>query len=415
MEARRPAPAGETGPGAVDSSPERLAGAEQWVVRLKRPLFDLALALLVMVFGLFGTAPAGADQPGVVPPDGRTYALVVVAALALAGRRRWPFATLAVATGAISVYLVLGHAYGPILFSLFIAVYTVAAYRPFRSAAVAAGAALAAVLVHTFVSAGVTPGLTGVVPNAAFIVVPFAVGVTIRVNREAIARNRAERSRKVADEERLRIAQEVHDVVGHGLAAINMQAEIALHLLPKRPEQAETALTAISRTSREALDELRVTLAVVRRGDDRQPTPGLGQLEQLRDRLAGAGLPVTVEVTGEPRDLPIAVDLAGYRVVQESLTNVLRHAGSATATVRIGYAPTEVTVEVTDTGPRPGATGSRPGPAPRRGPGGAPATDGHGLAGMRERVAALGGDFTAGPRPEGGFRVYARLPTEPQS
>ncbi|WP_233513502.1 sensor histidine kinase [Micromonospora craterilacus] len=383
------------------------------MVRLRGPLFDLGLALLIGLFGLFGTAPAGADQPGVVPPDGRAYTLVVVAALALAGRRRWPLATLAVSAGATSAFLVLGHAYGPILFSLFISVYTVAAYRPVRSAAIAAGAALVAVLVHDFVSAGTTPGLAGVVPGAAWVVVPFAVGVTVRVNREATARNRAEQSRKLADEERLRIAQEVHDVVGHGLAAIYMQAEIALHLLPKRPEQAETALTAISRTSREALDELRVTLAVVRRGDDRAPTPGLGQLDQLRDRLAGAGLPVTVEVTGEPRDLPTAVDLAGYRVAQESLTNVLRHAGSATATVRIGYTPTEVTVEVTDTGPRPGAAGARPGPVSR--PGGAPATDGHGLAGMRERVAALGGEFAAGPRPEGGFRVYARLPVEPLS
>ncbi|MEV6811604.1 sensor histidine kinase [Micromonospora sp. NPDC051296] len=382
-------------------------------MRLRSPLFDLGLALLMVLFGLFGTAPAGADQPGTVPPDGRAYALVVTAALALAARRRWPLATLAVTAGATSAFLVLGHAPGPILISLFIAVYTVAAYRPVRPAAVAAGAALVAVLTHVFVSAGTTAGLAGVGPGAAWVVVPFAVGVTVRVNREATARNRAEQSRKLADEERLRIAQEVHDVVGHGLAAIYMQAEIALHLLPRRPEQAETALTAISRTSREALDELRVTLAVVRRGDDRRPTPGLGQLDQLRDRLAGAGLPVTVEVTGEPRDLPTAVDLAGYRVAQESLTNVLRHAGSATATVRIGYAPTEVTVEVTDTGPRPGAAGARPGPVSR--PGGAPATDGHGLAGMRERVAALGGEFAAGPRPEGGFRVYARLPVEARS
>jgi signal transduction histidine kinase len=178
-----------------------------------------------------------------------------------------------------------------------------------------------------------------------------------------------------------------------------MQAEIALHLLARKPEQAEAALTAISRTSKEALDELRVTLTVVRRdeaADDRAPAPGLAQLPQLRDRLAGAGVPVTVEVTGEPRALPVAVDLAAYRVVQESLTNVLRHAGPATATVRLRHTRTGVAIEVTDTGR---------GPAP--GPG-----VGYGLAGMRERVTALGGTFTAGPAPGGGFRVSATLPVE---
>jgi signal transduction histidine kinase len=393
MEIRRPAAAGRVaGPAA---------GVEPWVVRRKSLLIDLALALGVLVIGLLGTGPAGADRPGSVPADARAYALVVVSALALVGRRRWPRATLAVSAVATSAYLVLGHAYGPILISFFIAVYSVAAYLPVRPAATAAIAALAVLLVHVFVSAASPLGLVGAVPGAAWVVVPFAVGVTVRLNREAAARNRAEQTRRRADEERLRIAQEVHDVVGHGLAAINMQAEIALHLLPKRPEQAETALSAISRTSREALDELRVTLAVVRRGDDRRPAPGLGQLNQLRDRLAGAGLPVTVEVTGAPRDLPAAVDLAGYRVVQESLTNVLRHAGPTTAAVRVDYGPTEVAVEVTDTG-----LGSSGTPAPR---------DGHGLAGMRERVTALGGEFVAGPRPEGGFRVYARIPAEPRS
>ena len=145
-------------------------------------------------------------------------------------------------------------------------------------------------------------------------------------------------------------------MVGHGLAAIHMQAEIALHLLARKPEQAEAALTAISRTSKEALDELRVTLTVVRRdeaADERAPTPGLAQLPLLRDRLAGAGVPVTVEVSGAARTLPVAVDLAAYRVAQESLTNVLRHAGPATATVRVRYAPTEVTVTVIDTGRGP--------------------------------------------------------------
>ncbi|PWR14316.1 two-component sensor histidine kinase [Micromonospora sicca] len=361
-------------------------------------LFDALVALALLAIGLVGTGPAGANEG--ISTGRATYPLVVVAALALAVRRRWPLATLAVVTAASTAYLVLGYPYGPILLSFFVAVYTVAAYLPPRTAAVAGGAALVALLAHVVVGVR-SPGLVGAMPVAAWVVVPFAVGTTVRLGRESAARGRVDEARRLADAERLRVAREVHDVVGHGLAAIHMQAEIALHLLAKKPEQAEAALTAISRTSKEALDELRVTLTVVRRdeaADERSPAPGLAQLPQLRERLAGAGVPVTVEVDGESRQLPVAVDLAAYRVVQESLTNVLRHAGPATATVRLRYAPGEFAVEVTDTGR-----------GPLRGAG--PVT-GYGLAGMRERVTALGGSFTAGPAPGGGFRVYATLPAE---
>jgi len=235
------------------------------------------------------------------------------------------------------------------------------------------------------------------VPVAAWVIVPFSVGFTLRLRHETAARARAEMIRQSVDDERFRVAQEVHDIVGHGLAAIHLQAEIALHVLPKQPAQAETALAAISRTSKEALDELRATLDVVRQGDGAvpdPPAPGLARLDDLVARMSGTGVPVTVTVEGPPRDLPPGVDLAAYRIVQEALTNVLRHAESATATVRLAYAPAEVTVEVTDTG---------------RGPNGAMA-GGSGIAGMRERVGALGGVFEAGPRVGGGFRVYARLP-----
>ncbi|MFE9956954.1 sensor histidine kinase [Micromonospora sp. NPDC005299] len=366
-----------------------------------RRLLDGLVALALLVIGLAGTAPAGLNQGVEAGPA--AYPLVVVAALAVAVRRRWPLATLAVVTAASTAYLVLGYPYGPILLSFFVAVYTVAAYRPARLAASAAGVALLVLLTHVFVGVR-PPGLVGLMPAAAWVVVPFAVGVTVRLGRENAARSRTDEARRLADAERLRVAREVHDVVGHGLAAIHMQAEIALHLLAKRPEQGETALRAISRTSKEALDELRVTLTVVRRDEadaQRAPAPGLDQVPQLRDRLTGAGVPVTVTVDGEPRRLPVAVDLAAYRVVQESLTNVLRHAGQATAAVRLRYSPAGVAVEVTDTG-RGAATG----------PG---AGGGFGLAGMRERVTALGGAFSAGPVAGGGFRVYATLPVEETS
>lgn len=366
-------------------------------------LADAALAVALFALTVPVTTVIGKFQPGVVPADGWCYLLIAISTLSLAVRRRWPIGTLTACTLATSAYLVLDYPYGPMLLSYLIAVYTVAAYLPIRWAAISGAVSLVVVLAHTIVSVRLAPeGWAGVLPGSAWLVVPFALGATVRSTREAAARTRVEQARRLADEERLRIAQEVHDVVGHGLAAINMQAEIALHLLPKRPEQAETALTAISRTSREALDELRVTLSVVRRdgATERAPAPGLDQVAALTGRLHGTGLPVTLTVTGAQRTLPVAVDLAAYRVVQEALTNVLRHAGVATATVRIDYLPDAVTVEVLDSG--------------RGGPEAAAPGAGHGLTGMRERVGALGGAMTAGPRPEGGFRVFVRLPAEPR-
>ncbi|MET7963591.1 sensor histidine kinase [Micromonospora zamorensis] len=385
-----------------------MRGSGRW--RWPEVAADAALALVLLGFGLLATGLAGDNQPGSRPVDAASRVLIAVAALALLFRRRAPIATLAVVTVATSTYLVFGYPYGPILVAFLIAVYTVAVRLPVRPAALAVGGAFVLLLAHVFWSRGPAPGWAGVLPASAWVVVPFAVGVVVRVNRETAARSRAEaardraeQARRQADEERLRIAQEVHDVVGHGLAAISMQAEIALHLLPKRPEQAETALTAISRTSREALDELRVTLGAVRQGAERGPVPGLARLPALRDRLAGAGLAVDLRVTGDARDLPAALDLSAYRVVQEALTNVLRHAGVANAEVRVDYRADEVTVEVTDEG-----TGVR-----RDGTDPVDDESGHGLAGMRERVAALGGRLSAGPRAGGGFRVYARLPVGP--
>ncbi|MER7083505.1 sensor histidine kinase, partial [Saccharopolyspora kobensis] len=224
------------------------------------------------------------------------------------------------------------------------------------------------------------------------VAVPFAIGSVLRVQREAAERNRAEQLRQRVDDERLRIAQEVHDVVGHGLAAIKMQADVALHVLAKKPEQAEVALEAISRTSSDALDELRATLAVVRRSDVR--TPGLARLDDLLQRMREAGLAVELSTAGQPRQLPPVVDLTGYRILQESLTNVLRHTSDKRAEVSVEYAEDAVVLTITN---------------PLSGPGGG--GGGLGLPGMRQRVASLGGEFTAGPTADRRFTVHARLPT----
>jgi signal transduction histidine kinase len=358
-------------------------------------LTDGLLALVLLPVGLAGTAPAGRNQ-GIPSISGWAYALVVTAAVVIAARRLLPATVLAVTTVAVSLYLLGGYPFGPILLSLAVAVYTVAAHRPLGQAAIAAACALGLLITAGLIGDGL--GMEAVAPQVAWVAGPLAIGVTVRVGREQVLQNRRDEARRQADAERLRVAQEVHDVVGHGLAAIMMQADIALHVLPKQPKQAEAALTAISRTSRESLDELRATLGAVRRGDDpddRSPAPGLARLDELVDRTRAVGVPVAVDVAGPLTSLPAAVDLAAYRIVQESLTNVLRHAGTATASVRLALTDDDLTVSISDTG--------RGGP-PR------PARDGHGLAGMKERVSALGGSLTAGPRPEGGFAVTATLP-----
>jgi signal transduction histidine kinase len=355
--------------------------------------FDTLLAGALLVLCLAVSRLAGARQPGTAAVDAMAYALVTVAVLALVGRRRWPVATMIVTVVAVSAYLLAGYPYGPVMISVVIAAYTLAAELPLRRAAPVAAAAIAVLLVHLLTG---SRDWTGLLPGASLIAVPFAVGATARLGREQAARAREDRIRDAAYDTRLQVAQEVHDVVGHGLAAINMQAEIALHVLPKRPEQAEEALTAIARTSKEALDELRATLAVVRSDPSAPRTPGAGldQLDALVERLGGTGVPIHVHVTGPRRDLPATVDLAAYRVVQESLTNVLRHAGKASATVRVTYRSDGVAVEVADDG---------------RGPA-TPVTPGNGIPGMRTRVEAVGGTFTAGPGAGGGFRVRADLP-----
>jgi signal transduction histidine kinase len=241
-------------------------------------------------------------------------------------------------------------------------------------------------------------GLFGFIDVSAWVIVPFSMGFALRLRRETAVRARAEAIRQSVDGERLRVAQEVHDIVGHGLAAIKMQADVALHVLARKPDQAEVALEAISRTSSQALDELRATLAVVRQtGTDaeRSPVPSLSRLGELRRRMAEAGVRVELETFGEPlAALPVQVDLTGYRIIQESLTNVLRHSGAGQATVSIRHLAGSVHITVSSP-----LTGYPTGEG------------GFGIPGMRERVLALGGEFTAGPSPHHSFDVRARLPT----
>lgn len=364
------------------------------VMRLR--YLDIVLAVAIAVLAAGVTAVSDGFNAVDREVDAFGIALSAAAGLALLGRRRHPLATLAVVTALCTTYLLFGYPYGPILFAYFVAVYTAARYLPWHRSVPAALAALVVLLTHLFTNAAAFAGLVGLIPGSAWAIVPFAIGTTVRVHREAVERERAEEVRRHAYDERLRVAQEVHDVVGHGLAAIKMQADIALHLLASKPEQAETALVAISRTSTEALDEVRSTLAVVRRDEDsRTPAPSLARLDELRQRMTESGMRVDLTTTGASRKLPVAADLAGYRVVQESLTNVLRHGGSKSATIRIDYRSDAVEIAVAN-------------------PASAVATrsDGFGIPGMRHRVTSLGGTFSAGLTDDGRFEVRARIPLE---
>src|SRR5215469_1825467 len=223
---------------------------------------------------------------------------------------------------------------------------------------------------------------------------------------EEAERTRDEVVRRKAVEERLRIARELHDSLTHSISVIQVQAGVAAHLARKRGEEVPAALAAIQEASADASRELRATLGVLRASDD-SDCSGLRQLEALIARARAAGLPVTVTIAGTERQLTPDVDQAAYRIVQEALTNVTRHAGQACATVHLQYGPGLLTVQVDDDGTGAGGgPGSAPGPQP---------TSGMGLIGMRERVSALGGKLDAGPRAGGGFRVWAELPARAAS
>jgi signal transduction histidine kinase len=209
--------------------------------------------------------------------------------------------------------------------------------------------------------------------------------------------SREEEARRRVAEERLRIARDLHDVIAHGITTIHMQSGVAAHVLDRHPEAAGPALRAIKDVSKQTLAELRATLHLLREGNESAPlapTPGLDRLEALVETTRRAGVPVDVTVQGERSVLPPAVDVTAYRIVQESLTNVMRHASAAHAEVAVIHAPDHVEIEITDDG---------------RGASAAP-TPGHGITGMRERAEMVGGHLEAGPRPGGGFRVQATLP-----
>ena len=384
-----------------------------WRRWLDSPVRDVILALGLTVVLVGGTAGEGYPKspsdrilfPHHVIPHPPPAALLLVAAacLALIWRRRWPVAVLVISTALVTGYTLLGYVNGAALLIPAVAVYSVATQlNVWRAGWLALGTA--AVLMTA--TGAFNP--FGQIAGGGFDLIPFMMaaallaGIAVANRRAYVAsiRDRAqEDARRQVVEERLRIARELHDVVAHTMATINVQAGSAAHVLSTRPEVAAEALQAIKAASKDGLRELRAILNVLRQADDADPTqpaPGLVQLDSLVAGARRSGLEATLRVTGEPVPLPPAADLAAYRIIQESLTNVIRHAGPAAATVTLDYGHRELQIKVADTG-----LGQ---------PGGAAGQPGHGLAGMRERAAAVGGSVQAGPAPGGGFLVAARLP-----
>jgi len=374
------------------------------------PLFDVLLALGLAALSLQLVATVSK------PMGAAAYALALLHTLPLAVRRRFPFGVLAasVASGLAVAVLGLSPVFlGP---AILVPVYTVAAYGDPRGAIAGLAAVEAAAAVVQLTPGGV--GVATWVGNTLVLAAAWLLGHFVHDRRVYAAQlekrtaqleeAREELARRAVADERLRIARELHDVVAHSMSVIAVQSGVGAHVAATQPEEARKALAAIEATSRTTLNELRRLLGVLREDDEPRgslaPVPGLASLDTLLAQMNEAGLAVRLRVEGACPRVPAGIDLSAYRIVQEALTNVLKHVGAARAQVVIGYGDQEVTIEVTDDGRDAAAEVA----ADRAG-------TGHGLVGLRERVALLGGDLEVGPRPGGGFRVAARLPFEAET
>jgi len=363
--------------------------------RVRRaPAVDAAIAAALLAVALVA-APVLDVTPGTRQPvDALGYALMALAIVPIVTRRAFPLISFAITVGAIAGYLIGGFAYGPIFLPLAVVAYTLGRHIPLVPALVAALAGYGAILAHLLVRHAVLPGLLGLLPAAAWIVVPLTIGIARRLVLEARAREQVQLERRLIDDERLRLAGEVHDVVGHGLAAIQMQADIALHVGATDGERTRHALQSISEASAAALSELRATIARIApdEADSRVPTPGLASINGLVARMGRAGLDARLSVRGTVRQATPSTDLVGYRIVQESLTNAVKHSRSKIARVEVTYADAEVRLEIV---------------SPHDGSG--DVAEGFGIAGMRRRAEDAGGDLSVSA--EGGsFTVCATLP-----
>ncbi|WP_049563797.1 sensor histidine kinase [Nonomuraea sp. SBT364] len=355
----------------------------------------VAAVLLIVVFAAPGTRPLD-------------YVAVLVGSLALVAWRWAPVPSLLVAASAMLLYATQALPTPPTAFPVLIC-----SFAAIRTGHRLVAIAVSVVFLIGSLAAGLATDATRtsqeIVQDTFLLVgwfVAAGVAATVSKHRQAYLeqaeqraaqaeRTREEAARRRAGEERLRIARELHDSLTHSISVIKVQAGVAIHLARKRGDEVPAALLAIQEAGGDAIRELRATLEVLRDSADEPAGSGLDLLGDLVDRARSTGLAATVTLTGERRELPPDVDRAAYRIVQEALTNVTRHAGRASALVRVDYRPDALVVQVDDDG---------------RADPGRPPVPGTGLLGMRERVTALGGSLRAAPRAEGGFTVRAELP-----
>ena len=385
--------------------------------------------------------------------------LIVMAVVAVGMRRRRPVFMLGILlAGSVVVTSLTGPEVGTLAYFLPVAyvLYLVAATYEHRQAAVRVLIAVFATLLTNGVLIPATGGdivpSDAAVPAALVVSIAWFTGYIVRQRRRYAVRLQDEAASKAVAEERLRIARELHDVVAHSMSVIAVQAGYGQYVIDTQPADARTALGAIQATSREALDEMRRMLGALRQADEsdaarqdgaaRQddgknqkirdergdadaaapvlaapllPAPGLADLDRLVARTASAGVQVDVNRRGTPRELPASIDMSAYRIVQEALTNVVKHARTGSCRVLIGYGRDELVLEVTDNGAGLPAMALAGDVAPDFGPRDAIGGSGHGIIGMRERVSLLGGEFGAGPLPGYGFGVSAHIPLPPGS
>jgi signal transduction histidine kinase len=390
---------------------------------------DVLLALFVAAMQVQGTQRVATEQELAELNSFGYYAhavLLVLTGLVLVVRRRWPVAVFLFEATASVLYYGAGYPDGPNWVAVFVALYTLTAYGDghrsrrvaFIGIPVLIAAWLALAVVHPpkelgwlFFRLG-TAVMAGVLGESLRMKRALAADAEERAERAE--RTREEEARRRVDAERLHIAREVHDTVAHAIAIINVQAGVTAHVLDKRPsmggvagsgraQQVRETLLTIEQTSARALRDLRATLGVLRQVDEgRAPAPGLDRVEELTGLAREAGLDVKVEASAPTREVPAPVDRAAFRILQEAITNVIRHVGPTQVAICVQYGRHELRIRVTDDGCG-GRTAEGSGHRIVDGAG-------RGIAGMRERCALLGGELTAGPRGGGGFEVYARLP-----
>jgi signal transduction histidine kinase len=371
----------------------------------------LAACCAFLVYGML-FRPVGAYRlqvTGWYAPAWLPALLAVWVSAPVAVRRKYPLAALAVALAGGAAILALGGeiSRGPFV-PLALVLFLVAVACPGPTALAGLGGALALMLVQALALHVAGNGSGNAIAAGLVLILAWLAGYMARQRRAYARRLRQQVADTAVTEERLRIARELHDVVAHSLTVVTVQAGFAEYVFDQQPDQARSALAAIQTVTREALTDMQRMLGALRRAGPRDedgmtgplaPTAGLADLERLVAGTAGAGVRVEVSRAGQVRAIPAGVDLSAFRIVQEALTNVVKHSGAARCQVSIDYRADGLTVEITDPGGEQGRTAA-----------GLAAGAGHGIAGMAERVSLCGGEFTAAPLPGRGFRVAARFP-----